>query len=112
MKAVSTARGRGNSRSTAAVMMPSVPSAPMNRCAQVVAGIVLLELAQIVEHAAVGQHHFEAEHELARDAVGERAGAAGIGREVAADGAASLGAEREREQPAGVGRGLLRLDAG
>ena len=30
-KAVSTARGRGNSFSTAAVMMPSVPSAPMNR---------------------------------------------------------------------------------
>ncbi len=31
MKAVSTARGFGNSFSTAAVMMPSVPSAPMNR---------------------------------------------------------------------------------
>ena len=30
-KAVSTERGRGNRRSTAAVMMPSVPSAPMNR---------------------------------------------------------------------------------
>ena len=30
-KAVSTERGRGTSRSTAAVMMPSVPSAPMNR---------------------------------------------------------------------------------
>ena len=28
MNAVSTARGRGNSRNTAAVMMPSVPSAP------------------------------------------------------------------------------------
>ena len=31
MNAVSTARGRGNRRSTAAVMMPSVPSAPMKR---------------------------------------------------------------------------------
>ena len=30
-KAVSTERGRGMSRSTAAVMTPSVPSAPMNR---------------------------------------------------------------------------------
>ena len=30
-KAVSTARGFGNSFSVAAVMMPSVPSAPMNR---------------------------------------------------------------------------------
>ena len=29
--AVSTERGRGTSRSTAAVMTPSVPSAPMNR---------------------------------------------------------------------------------
>ena len=29
MNAVSTERGRGNSFSTAAVMMPSVPSAPM-----------------------------------------------------------------------------------
>ena len=31
-KAVSTSRGRANSLSTAAVMIPSVPSAPMNSC--------------------------------------------------------------------------------
>ena len=39
-------RGCGNSFSTAAVMMPSVPSAPMNRLLQVVAGVVLAQLAQ------------------------------------------------------------------
>ena len=83
--------------------------------AQVVAGIVLLELAQIAHDPPVGQHHFEPEHQLARDAIGERAGAAGIGREIAADGAAALGAERERKQAPGLGRGALRVgedDAG
>ena len=77
--------------------------------AQVVAGVVLLQLAEQVEHAAVGQHHFDAEHQIAGDAVGERAGAAGVGGEIAADGAASLGAERQREQPVGGCRRLLRL---
>ncbi len=90
-------------------MMPSVPSAPMNRLLEIVAGVVLLELVEHVEHAPVGEHHLEAEHEVARHPVGERAGAARIGREIAADGAAALGAERERKQPVGVGRGLLRL---
>ena len=66
--------------------------------AQVVAGVVLLELAQIVEHASVGEHDFESHHQFARDAIGERAGAAGIGREVAADGAAAFRAERQRKQ--------------
>ena len=32
IQAVSLAVGLGNRRSTAAVMMPSVPSAPMNSC--------------------------------------------------------------------------------
>ena len=54
--------------------------------------------AEAVQHAAVGEHDFEAEHEIARDAVGERAGAAGIGREIAADGAGAFGAERQRKQ--------------
>ncbi len=50
--AVSTERGRGNSFSTAAVMMPSVPSAPMNRLLQVVAGVVLLQLGKAVARCA------------------------------------------------------------
>ena len=54
-----------------------------------------------------GEHHLEAEHQVARVAVGEHAGAAGIGREVAADLAGAFRGERQREQPVGgVGRGL------
>ena len=57
---------------------------------QVVAGVVLLQLGQIVQHAPVGQHHFETLHEIARIAIGEHGGAAGIGRQIAADGAGAL----------------------
>ena len=77
--------------------------------AQIVAGIVLLQLRQAVEDAPVGQHHFEAERHLARHAVGERGGAAGIAGEVAADRAAAFGAERQRKQPVGFGRARLRV---
>ena len=113
--AVSTERGRGTRRSTAAVMMPSVPSAPMNRFLQVVAGVVLLELVQVVEDAAVGQHHFKPERVRARHAVCERRGAAGVGREVAADGAGAFRRQQLRIEPVGVGGGFARAlqgDAG
>ena len=53
---------------------------------------VLLELVEVVQHAAARQHHFEAERMGTRDAVRHRGDAAGIGREIAADGAASFGA--------------------
>ena len=76
--------------------------------AQIVAGIVLLQLRQPVQNAAVGQHHFEPERHLARHAIGQRGGAAGIGGEIAADGAASLRAERQRKQPVDLGGALLR----
>ena len=75
---------------------------------EVVSGIVLLQLVEAVPDPAVGERHFEAEHEVARDAVGKRGDAAGIGREIAADGAAALGAERQREQAAGAGGRVLR----
>jgi len=39
--------------------MPSVPSAPDEEVAQIVAGIVLLQLRQPVQNAPVGQHHFQ-----------------------------------------------------
>ena len=68
---------------------------------QVVAGIVLLELVEIVEDAAVGQHHFEPERMRARDAVGDRGGAAGIGGKVAADGAGALRRQQLRIEPVG-----------
>ncbi len=65
---------------------------------QIVAGVVLLQLVQTMPDAPVGEHHFQAQGQIARDAISERAGAPGIGRKVAADGAASLGAKRKRKQ--------------
>ena len=82
---------------------------------QVVAGVVLAQLAQAVPDAAVGQHDLEPHAELAGIAIGEHGGAAGIGREIAADRAGAFRGEREREEPAGrLGRLLraLERDAG
>jgi hypothetical protein len=60
-----------------------------------------------VPDAPVGQHHLEAEHQLARVAVGQHAQAPGVGAEVAADLAAAFGGQAERKQPIdAVGRGL------
>jgi hypothetical protein len=95
--AVSTSRGRGKSLSVAAVMI------------QVIAGVALAQAAQPVPHPAVGQHHFEAERELARVAVAQHVDAAGIGREIAADLARALGAQAEREQPVGRLGGALQI---
>ena len=79
---------------------------------QVVARVVLLEAPEAVPDAPVGQHHLEAERQLARVAVGQHADAAGVGGEVAADPAAALGGQAQREQPIdAVGRGL-RLGQG
>ena len=52
---------------------------------QIVAGVVLLQLVEVVEDAAIGQHDFDAECVRARDAVGKRGDAARIGGEIAAD---------------------------
>src|SRR5580704_14132394 len=43
-----------------------------------------------------------------RAPIGERAGAARIGRQIAPDGAAAFGAERQRKQASGGGGGFLR----
>ena len=68
---------------------------------QIVAGVVLAQSAQTVPDAAVGKHDFDAQHELARVAEAKHRGAAGVGREIAADRAAPFGCERQRkEQPA------------
>ena len=64
---------------------------------QVVAGVVLAQPAQAVPDAAVGQHHLETEHLLARGAVAQDVDAAGVGREVAADLAAAFCGERKRK---------------
>ena len=75
---------------------------------EVVAGVVLLERAQAVPDVAVGQHHLEAEHQVARVAVAQHLHAAGVGREIAADHAGALRAEAEREEAVVRRRGLLQ----
>ncbi len=74
---------------------------------QVVAGVVLAQPPQPVPDAAIGQHDLEAQGQLAGIAVAQYRNPAGVGREIAADLAAPLGAEAQREQP--VGRGLLQI---
>ena len=77
---------------------------------QVVAGVVLLQLAQVVEHLAGRQHDLDAEAELARIAIGEHAGAAGIGRRgcrrsgrsPARPATAGTGGRRRRRRPCSV----------
>jgi hypothetical protein len=77
--------------------------------AQVVAGVVLAQAAQPVPHLTLDGHHFQAQAEFARVAVAQHLHATGVGGQVAADGAAALRRQAQREQPAGVTRGLLHL---
>ena len=74
---------------------------------QVVAGVVLLQLRQIGQHAAIGEYDFEAGDEIARIAIGEHRRAAGIGGEIAADGAGAFRRQRQRKQSAGLLRRFL-----
>ena len=74
---------------------------------QIVAGIVLAQPAQPVPDPPIRQHDFETQGQLARIAVAQYRNPAGIGRQIAADLAAALGAEAEREQPVGLGGCLL-----
>ncbi len=76
---------------------------------QVDAGIVLDVFAQALEHGAVGRDDFEAEDQVTRHAVTDDAVAAGIGRDVAADGAAAARAEVERKHQAILLDPLLEL---
>ena len=93
IKAVSSARGLGNSFSASRGDDAERAFGADEEIAQVVAGIVFFQLRQAVENTPVGQHHFQPERHLARHAIGERGGAAGIGGEIAADGAASFRAQ-------------------
>ena len=71
--------------------------------AQLVAGIVLDQRARAVQHAAVGQHDLEPEHQVLHHAVAHRVAAAGIGADQAADLGAAFGAEMEGEHQLLVG---------
>ena len=77
--------------------------------AQVVAGIVLAQAGQHVQHFALRRHHFQAQAEFTCIAVAQHLRAAGIGAEVAANRAAAFRSHAEWKQPAGFGRGLLQL---
>ncbi|WKT97695.1 alpha-amylase family glycosyl hydrolase [Micromonospora soli] len=74
---------------------------------EVVAGVVLPQPPEPVPDPPVGEHHLQPEGQVPHRAVAEHSGPAGVGREVAADGATSLRAEGEREEPAGGRRGRL-----
>ena len=91
------------------------PLAADEKLLHVVAGVVLAQPAQAVPNAAVGQHHLEPQHEIARIAVAQHLDAAGIGRNVAADLARALRPQAQGEQaPRLRGRrlDLLQHDAG
>jgi hypothetical protein len=75
--------------------------------AQVVAGVVLAQAVEACPDLAVGGHDLEAEAELARVAEAQHLGAAGVGGEIAADGATALRGEAEREEQAGLLRRRL-----
>ena len=96
------------SRSTAAVITSKRSFGADEQVFQIVAGIVLLQLVEVVENAAVGQHHLDPEHVRPRDAVGKRGGAAGIGRKIAADGAAAFRRQQLRIKPVGTSAAASR----
>ena len=77
---------------------------------QVVAGIVLAQPPQAIPDTAVGKHDLDAKCQVAGVTEAQHCRSAGVGRQVAANGAAALGGQGQREQHAGV-RGSL-LDRG
>ncbi len=77
--------------------------------AQVVAGVVLAQGAQAVPYLALGCDDFEPQAQLARIAVAQHLHATGIGGQVAADGARTLGGQAQREQAPGIARSVLHL---
>ncbi len=63
---------------------------------EVVAAIVLVQDAHHLQHRAVGQHHFQAQHQGAGHAIAHDMGAAGIGGDVAANGATAFRRQADR----------------
>ena len=74
---------------------------------EVVAGVVLAQAAQAAVDAAVREHRFDAQRQLARVAVAQHRRAPGVGRKIAADRAAALRRERQREVESRGGGGLV-----
>ncbi|MNE04410.1 hypothetical protein D3C80_969390 [compost metagenome] len=79
---------------------------------QVVAGVVLPQPFQAVEHLTVGHDDLQAQHQVAHHAVAQHRRAAGVGRDHAADGGRALGREAEREESVLLPGQFLRLQQG
>jgi hypothetical protein len=71
---------------------------------EIVAAIVFLEARKPVVDGAVGQHRFHALHQRAHGPEAQHLGAAGVGGDEAADGAAAARAQGQRETPADLVR--------
>ena len=83
------------------VISARVPSEPTNNPGKIVSGRIERGASDSNQFAG-GQHHFELEYVICRDAVSERVRAAGIFRNVAADRAGFLAGGVGREMEAGV----------
>src|SRR5437762_12039864 len=77
---------------------------------EIVPCIVLAETTQSVPHATISQNDFDAQCEIPRIAESQNRGAACVGRQIAADRAASFSGKRERKEEPGVGSGLLNCN--
>ena len=76
---------------------------------QIVAGVVLAQLAQAGEQRPIRQHRLQPQTQIARIAEAQHVDAAGIGREVAADLASALRRQAERKKPVGIRGGPLQI---
>jgi hypothetical protein len=74
---------------------------------EVVASVVLRKRCELRDHAAVSQHGFQPVREIARHAIAQHCGAAGIGGEIATDLAAAFRAETQREHAIRLQRSFL-----
>ena len=85
--------------SDAAVITPERAFGADEQRFDVVAGVVLAQALEPRQHAAVRQHHLQAEHQVAHHAVAQHRRAAGIGGQIAADLAAALRTQAQGKQP-------------
>ena len=85
------------------------PFAANEQIAQVVTGVVLAQAREAVPDFALRGDHFHTQAQFARVAVAHDLRAAGIGGQVAADGAAAFGTQAQREQKASLLRRRLQV---
>ncbi|MNE04001.1 hypothetical protein D3C80_965220 [compost metagenome] len=76
---------------------------------QVIAGVVLAQPLQAIEDLTVRHDRLNAQHQVAHHAVAQDGGAAGIGRDDAADGGRAFGSQAEGEEAVLRLRQLLGL---